>query len=390
MQNTAQSKYWKDMHIVNDKTTEENAENDTHKINQILTREEPIDFASDYSDLDWTCYHPYSIDVHDDINDELVKFVNKHNKVPTGIYELITPGFFKTFTGIESYLGVIRYNKTNKIMGVMISLILNTTALNTTKFALTTYLCVHTQLRKKGLCMMLIRKMIKEAHTNGMLCSYYLQASPFSQCALPVERWMRPINVTRALERGFEFIMPSDKNSIKYKHAYHIGNQLDNGYKYNVIKINKEINESYAFITLFNDRTDKPAISWKPSKKEWKTWCISDAMDTLLIKDRNGSIQGIVTLQKKQIYIPETDKLADLTFIPYHIALSESDHNQILNAAVIYSKKLDMDMMFMFENGVFTRDVIIANKAGSTGEMYIDFYNFNNKLSIKDVYVPLL
>ena len=100
------------MHIVKKNTSE----TDEEKINQILTKEEPIDFASDYSDLDWTCHHPYSLDIHREISEELVTFVNKHNKVPTGIYELITPQFFETFTGIESYLGVIRYNKTSKIM----------------------------------------------------------------------------------------------------------------------------------------------------------------------------------------------------------------------------------------------------------------------------------
>lgn len=367
----------------------------------IISTQAPNDFKPEYStdDLDWTCYHPYNIDVHRDVNAQLIEFINKNNQMYTGIYELVNEELFRTFTEIETYLGIIRYRKNGTILGVMLSVILDTTALTTTKFALTSYLCVHKSLRGKGLCMMLIRNMLKEAHKNGMLCSYYLQEKPFSDSALKVERWMRPINVQRSLEKGFTFEMPSQKDKFKYKHAYFINNELQSGYLYKIAQTKKDINESFKFLIEMNDTTRDKAIGWIPTKKEWKQWVKSDVFDTILVTTNVNAntntntasceVCGIVTIQKKQIFIPETQQIANVGFIPYHIG-HQSVSRVLLESSVLHSKHIDIDVLFIFESGIFNKETIESNKGQRTGCMYIDFYNYTNPYKPSGVYVPLL
>ena len=127
-------------------------------------------------------------------------------------------------------------------------------------------------------------------------------------------------------------------------------------------------------------------------------WCLSKTFDTLILYDSKKCIQGLVTVQKKQIFIPESGCTAEITYIPYHIGQMSTDLPtkqtsiafQLLKATVLYSKVVGADMMFIFENGLFTKNVIEENKAVPTGEMYIDFYNFSNGLHAKDIFVPLL
>ena len=385
------SKYWKDMHI----STHEKHETTTHSTKyttRILSKQQPIEFRKEYDNIKWDC-HLYTQELHDEISDELIKFVNDNNRMYTGMYELISKDMLETFIGLETHLLLLRYPKTNKIMGAMISIIVSTTALKKTKFALTTYLCIHKKLRGNALCMMVIRNALKKAHSKGIFCSYYLQENPFSMNAISVERWMRPINVENALKDGFEFGMPPKHDRHKYKYAYLVSDKLGKGYSYNIVETNKQILESFKFIYRSNtmkDRTD--ILSWIPTKKEWKSWCKSKVFDTLVVSFEQEII-GVVTVQKKQIFIPETEKIVDLTFIPYHFAnddINDNDKKTILESAIIHSKKLKMDMIFMFEGGIFSRLCLESNKAISTGEMYIDFYNYRNPHSTQQIFTPLL
>lgn len=385
---TSNSQYWKDMHI------ERSVTNISPTV-KILSKDEPIQFDKEYSELKLECHYPYTQSDHDKYSSEIIKFVNTNNQMYTGVYELIDEKLLNTFVGFETYMSIIRYKKNNNIMGVMFAIICNTTALNTTKFALTSYLCIHKKLRGKGLCMMLIRYTLKEAHNRNLYCSYYLQEKAFSGCALSVERWMRPINLESAIKKGFEFELPPKSNKTKRKYAYMIKNSLPKEYSYNVIQTNKEITKSFKFVnelnsTLSAQQTSR--LSWKPTKKEWKSWCKSDAFDTLTLIKNNKTI-GVITIQKKQIFITETQCVANLTFIPYHLAdisCDEFSYRILLESAIMYSKDLGVDMLFAFESGVFSKDVIQTNNFVTTGNMYIDFYNYRNSLTVSDVFVPLL
>lgn len=389
------SNYWKDMFIQRKKEHTQDTEDIKDSISrEIVSTSEPIDFGEKYSkQLAFECHYPYTQQTHNTVNEMVVDFINKNNQMYTGIYELVTPTLFETFTNIPTYLGIVKYIKTGKIMGVMFAVALNTTVISTTKFALTSYLCVHKKLRGKGICMMLIRKLLKQAHSNRMLCSYYLQEKPFSGCALKVSRWMRPINPSSAIKKGFEFVMPPKKDTIKYKHAYRIPNNLSNGLVFTIVSTNKQLKKSLEFIAQFNNTSkNKNIFSWKPTKREWKSWCKSETFDTLMIHNDNEQIIGVITVQKKQIYIPETQCTANLTFIPYAICTIGNIHraSDILKAAIIHSKNIGVDMLFAFESGPFTKQTFQENNAVPTGEMYIDFYNFNNKYNTKDIFIPLL
>ena len=416
-------KYWKNMHV--DTTNEDidiaNSPNNgpqnttknttTPKISksQIISKNIPLDFDKEFKDLTWECHHPYTQQQHSDISSELVKFINANNQMYTGVYELVNEELFETFIGFETYVLILRFPKNNKIMGTMISVVCTTSALKNTKIALTSYLCIHKKLRGKALCMMVIRKALKEAHSRGMLCSYYLQEKPFSGAALSVERWMRPINVPSALDKGFEFVMPVKNNKRKYKYAYLIANKLSNDYRYDIVQTNKQIAESFKFV--YNLSIDKaqspqkttqpsqpsqtlrsPRLLWIPTKKEWRAWCKSKAFDTIIVY-KNDNIIGVVTIQQKQIFIPETKTTAKLTFVPYHcvpIDVTSRDKHVILESAIIHSKNLNVNVMFVFESGIFDKSCMEMNKVVQTGKMFIDFYNYKHSHSIDEIMIPLL
>lgn len=386
------SQYWKDMFIVNTETMSEDNDINTQSRGEIISTQEPLSFDKKYNELDIECYHPYTQEDHEIIADDFVQFINKHNKMYTGVHELITTDLLELFIGMETYVSVLRYKKNNNIMGVMIGVVCNTTASKKTKFALTSYLCVHTQLRQQGICMLLIRETLQKAYQHRLFSSYYLQENPFSNCAISLERWMRPINVEDALQKGFEFEIPPKTLKRKRKYMYMIQKMLSTEYTQNVIQTKRDILASFRFIMGTIEALETRYLQWQPTKKEWAVWCKSHVFDTIMLK-KNNSIVGLITVQKKQIFIPQTQCYADVTFIPYHIVNDIHNSNNIKNllkSAIIYSKSLNIDMLFAFESGAFTKDMLQISKFIHTGNMYLDFYNYKNSFKHNHIFTPLL
>lgn len=419
---TRESRFWKDMFIINDKNFDVN--------DKIISTSTPVDFPKDNKDLAIEIYHTISTDLDDDlkkryntkieqtgekinvingttlfenIGDELTTFVNKHNQVYTGIYELITPDLLKTLFNFNTYVVLLRYPKTNGIMGCMLSVVYNTNVFQDDQqvyspFALTTYLCVHKQIRGHAVCMILIRKALLAAHTDGMYCSYYLEEKPFSKTGLEVIRWMRPINVQNAIKHGFKFELPSIHEKIKRKLAYSIPKLYPN-YTSTLLKTpvdtgansastpDVEINHVLNFIKA----NSNSKFAWSVNKTEWDNWCSSNVFDTIVLKYLN-EIVGIVTIQKKSIYVPNIGVEAPIAFIPYHISMTTpiSHSKELLKAAIIYCSSIDIDMLYAFECGDFTHNILSECKAVRAGGMYIDYYNYNSKFTKKDVCMPLL
>jgi len=430
----SQSKYWKDMFVSQSSNTEKDEEN------TIISVETPIDFEKNYDELKLEIYHsvddlskfesetlaPKKIPSGEIINrvqrktlfskigNELIQFIRNHNQMYTGIYELIDEKLLKSLFRLNIYVFILRYQKTNKIMGCMMTVIFDTTTDFKkddfkSPFALTSYLCIHKQLRSKGVCMLIIRKALQTAYIENIYCSYYLEEKAFSTSGLLVKRWMRPINVQSAISKGFKFELPSEREKTKRRLAYRIPILGDNFESITIDEKNKDniIEKSFDFLRS-SDRETRDKWIWKPTFEEWKGWVTSDTFETIALASRNSSsrkseIVGLITIQYKQIYVPKTQTTSDIAFIPFHILNTGTNGNsvdivskELLNAAIIRcserskNKDLNIDMLYAFECGGATCQTLTTSKFVPAGGMYVDFYNFNNFYECKDIFLPLL
>jgi hypothetical protein len=399
--NNSKSKYWKNMYIdhlpnQDDPSGEENK--------TIISTEIPIDFDKpNYEDdLDLTIFNPFTISDVEKHGEEIVTFLNKNNMIVNGITEMMSIDLLKSIAELKSFLFILRFKKTNGIMGCMVNIPLTTNTPENTKYTLTTYLCVHKQLRHKAISMLIIRKALIFSHSIERLCSYYLLAQPFSKSAIPLQRWMRPINVKKTLEKGFEFVTgkgKSDRTDIKAKLRFAV-TELPKTVSKEIIDPNNEnlLKKTYDFMKkVCVDKSTSKFMWLLNTIDEWKQWCA--AFPTLLVikhtKKGNEELSGLVSIQCKQILIPDTNSVSNVAFIPFHI--SESKNNNEFNAylyraALIYSKEKKQDVLFCLENGDLTSNILKGcNAVMTTGKMFLDFYNVVVKdLSPSDIYVPLL
>ncbi len=410
-----ESKYWKDMFITRSLhvKSEENA---------IISVETPIEFDKHYEELQLEIYHavddisnfsgiPKKIqsgepviciqrkELYSKIGNELTQFIRNHNQMYTGIYELIDEKLLKSLFQLNIYVFILRYPKTSKIMGCMMTLIFESTAELKDKplFALTSYLCVHKQIRNKGICMLLIRKALQTAYIENIYCSYYLEEKPFSTSGILVKRWMRPINVQSALDKGFKFELPSEREKTKRRLAYRIP-KLDTNFTSIVIdEKNNLIQQSFDF--LKSCYVDSNKWSWKPNIKEWKEWVTSKTFETIALISKQQEIVGLITIQYKQIYVPQTQTTSHIAFIPFHIlnplkGFHSDLTKELLNSTIIQCsmelKTQKIDMLYIFECGYITSNTLESCKAVPAGDMHVDFYNFKHVYSHSDILMPLL
>jgi len=389
--NNSKSKYWKDMHI------DHSVENQNN--NEIISTEIPIDFDKpNYEDdLDLKIFNPFTPSDVEKYGEEIVTFLNKNNKLVNGITEMMSIDLLKSIAALKSYLFLLRFKKTNGIMGCMMSIPLSANIPENTKYTLTTYLCVHKQLRHKAISMLIIRKALIFSHSIKIPCSYYLLSQAFSKSSIVLPRWMRPINVKKTLDKGFEFITgkgKKDRTDIKAKLRFAVID-LPKTVSKDLIdpSDNKMIQKTFDWMKkIYKDKSQKNNFVWSLNNiTEWKQWC--QAFPTLFVT-MGEQLSGIISMQLKQIFISETNAVSNVTFIPFHISsTSNSDFNAYLyRSALIFAKENKQDVLFCVENGIFTSDVLKGcNAVPTSGKMYMDFYNVAVKgLSPSDIYVPLL
>jgi hypothetical protein len=110
----------------------------------------------------------------------------------------------------------------------------------------------------------------------------------------------------------------------------------------------------------------------------------------MIVDSTDEIIRGIWILQEKTIYIPETQCYSNVVHVAYE---TSKDAVLCLEAILGYvlNEMQEIDVMYMFQMGTLTREVLEKNKAVETGEMYLDFYNFiNNQTLPSNIHLFLL
>lgn len=401
------SKYWKDMYISgsNAHTLELNKDKSVEKpidlgINNslLISVEKPIDFVNqNYEDqLELKIYDPFTQNDLDAYGSEIMSFINEHNVMHNGITERMSISLIQSIISLNALVFILRYKKNNKIMGFMVDIPFFVNKTGNVRNTLTTYLCVNKQIRDKGVAMMIIRKALIHAHSRGILCSYYLLPKPFSKSAIQLKRWMRPINIEGALSRGFEFDTHKKKgdrtnNRQKLKYAVR---DLPKDVHCKQICTSEILEKTYKWIRKNTENTEY--FMWLPSDiEQWKNWC--SAFDTFFVNYKNAG--GLISIQCKEIFIPDSGCISNISFIPFHMSektndksLNEDLHSFMYKCAMQYANSKKQDALFCLETGNMTQSVMEKNNAVLTqGCMYIDFYNtILDNYNPSNLFVPLL
>ena len=415
------SKYWKDMfiHLSKLKSEEregegERREGERREDRIIISDEIPIDFDKpNYEDdLKLEIHSPFTSEMLLSCGNEIVTFMNKHNVMYNGITERISIELLESVVSMKSHVLILRYQKNNNIMGFMSSIPFHMNIPEHTPYTLTTFLCVHKGLRNKGVSMMIIRKALIHAHSKGLLCSYYLLPKPFSESGVSVKRWMRPIDVKKTMSKGFEFETGkkrSDRTNIKTKMKFAVLDLPPNVISKKIEASDTSfVNKTFEWIKKTSETKAKSnTFMWQPQNvEEWGRWCI--AFPTFFVscesyehgKKKNQSTKknegGLISIQCKEIFIPESQSISNVAYIPFHMSetLSKSSelHNYMYRCALLYAKEMKQEVLFCMQTGDMTLSILEKNNAvRTTGEMFIDFYNVIIKdIDVEHVYVPLL
>lgn len=380
-------KFWKDMYIHHSPNVESG----------IISKAEPIPFNDNSIEnvLTWEYHRP----IPETIQDEFLKFVNRHNNMESrgsGITERMTSERFQSFIEIKNdcCLFLARSKENNRIMGCMIVIVCNQVhdSNQSLRFAVTTFLCVHKKLRGHGVNMLLIRNALKLAHSLNVSCSYYLVDNPFSKSAIKLKQWLRPIHLKSAEQHGFSFTKyhkPSDRNTRRTQLAYAI--HLDDNINWAQLSTKKEIQESLpALRKILDSKSNSNSLTWNPSKKEWLQWC--KAFPTLIVTI-GDDVLGFVSIECKEIFIPKTGNIGLVGFIPYFITARASCSSSVYQCALQYASQHNRDVVLCYATGDLTFSILERNRANSTtGDTYVDFYNYALKPNVgkEQLFIPLL
>jgi hypothetical protein len=425
------SKYWKDMFIhhgspeITGTETGDAALDGTESV--MISKKKPIDFPTEYP-FDWEIYHPLTINDVEKFGAELSEFIQENNNMFTGITEIMSVQRLKSFIEMkrDCVLFIARYSKNQKIMGCMMTPLFdqviygNNEVSPNVRTALTTFLCVHKQIRNKGVCMYIIRKALLYAHTINVRCSYYLLPQAFSQSAISLKQWMRPVHIKNAEQHGFSFVSynkPGDRTNKRNENMYKV-KSVPKHFEWKVIETKKEMELTHQSLTDIIEEKSKNGNNtyWVPRLREWKQWCKtfptiriidtsnrnSGATSGATIKDKGGADIGFATVECKEIFIPKTASNGLVGFIPYFIARdshgspdsAEGANHIVMKAALQYAHQQKRDVVLCFETGDLTRECLEENRANPTpGETIIDFYNVvlpEEQRAPKHLFLPLL
>lgn len=134
-----------------------------------------------------------SISVSLDPSKDWMNFMNQHNRTASGNLNLMTPEILQRLKKIKS--GFVEATINDQLIGTMVVIPMGDVSHGT-------FLCIDPNFRGQRIAPQLIQ-------TGLNWCSppvgYFLTADKKTLTSLPIYRWYRPINVSRARELGFDF-----------------------------------------------------------------------------------------------------------------------------------------------------------------------------------------
>lgn len=321
----------------------------------------------------------YQIKNLSEITKEHTGFIVRENKTGTGNIGLLDATLS---TASQGY--IFELSKDQKINGFILSIPhrIKLLSFNSNKIfqdieaGVTTSLCVSEDHRKRALAMALIKSVIMRGYENKIYTAYHYIKENKTGSAVKLNTWYRILNPVKAHELGYTVTVPK-QNKVKNPMKQAI-------LRYTTFKTPSdwEINPTTYLDLSFLDNTSKRLSISKPSEEEFKR--LSETPFRWLTIKNGNSIKGIVVYRPFMVYISKTKKLA----ITSQLIFFESEDTSALDCMNLFMKTM-LETNHVVVYGVTMGalvDIESNLKISSTGNLYLDFYNFHiDNLQPKEV-----
>lgn len=373
-----ESKYWSEMYI---------SDNNNDDKQLIISKDRPVGFDTDKNIKLFVGINPENYD-------EVASFYQKYNQMSTGNTTLLPVDDLKRYLSMNN-ISILMRSSNGMLIGTIISILLPIKCNNTViTHGCTTFLAVHPGLRKMGLCMAMIRKLIEVGYEQGLYCDYHMVAFPIGDNSIPLNSWYRPIDINRSKELGFLYDGWKDpRNSTKIRLKYN--SKLPPSCSY-VLVDNTNCNVSLEYYLKIVEKTK---FGFYPDKNTWQQWI--NAFPTYLIyqqtsnkqniknqnKNKQNKIVGLVSINTIYCIITQTKETGRIMFP----IICDGDMDIVLKVTCSIAYDKNYDVVYFHEHGNVTSDCLSRiNSIKTTTKLWFSLYNNRIKLDVSDIHIPLL
>jgi hypothetical protein len=363
------SKYWSEMYVT--KSSKDQSDE------FIISKDPPIKFEYDNKKL-ILCEG-----IKESEYGEVSNFYQKYNRMSTGNTTLLPVSELERYLSISN-ISLLMRSANGMLIGTIISLLLpvknsNGSIEEIIIHGCTTFLAIHPSLRKMGLCMALIRKLIELGYDKGLFCDYHMVAFPIGTNSISLNSWYRPIDLHRSKELGFLYDGLLDShNSTKLRLKYRT--TIPNNHTY-VQVIDNNINIS---LNYYKELVKNKKFAFWPGEKLWSDWIRS--YPTYLIYNKNKCV-GIVSLNTVYCVIERTKETGRILFP----IICDGEMDSVMPVICTIAKDLNYDVVYFHQHGSVTEVSLCKIKAiRTTTKLWFSLYNNCINLNVEDINVPLL
>ena len=342
----------------------------------IISKEVPVKFEDDKKVV-------ISEGIQESEYEEVSHFYQKYNRMSTGNITLMTVDDLKRHLILPN-ISLLMRSANGMLIGTIISILLpvknrNDITEQIIMHGCTTFLAVHPGLRKMGLCMALIRRLIEIGYERKMYCDYHMVSFPIGSNSIKISSWYRPINMGRSKELGFLYDGFRDpRNSTKVRLKY--TTKLQPNHTYIIVGPNN-INVSLKY---YKSIIKDSKFAFWPNKDLWSQWVTS--FPTYLIY-KGDKIVGVVSINTVYCVIEKSQEMGRILFP----IICNGEMESVMPVVCSIANDLKYDVVYFHEHGSVTEDALGKINAIQTNtKLFFSLYNNQILLNQTDIDVPLL
>ncbi len=366
------SKFWKDMFV---KTSCNNKLENNN--NFIISEKEPIN-------RDLSKKVDIIRGIEDDDGTEVYRFIKNQNIMQSGNITLLPFNELKKYLSFDGHPLLMRGGSKKSLVGFVISIPFKVRCLYNDDEKIITHGCtsflnVHKSLRGHGMCMTLIRELIKWGYEKKIYCGYHTTENKIGSNGVKINSWYRPLHLDKSIKLGFLYpdyddIRSKRKTRLKYDTKIPSSCEISRVLESNHIES----------LEVYKKLVESKKFSFYPELSFWKRWV--QYFPTYIVKKDNQYV-GLYTLTSLHCRIQSTQMDGNLA-TPL-ICVGEMPYT--LSCLIHTAKERNYDVLYLYEIGDIDNEVLVNSKALKTNTVqWFNMYNNNISLNATDIYVPLL
>lgn len=338
----------------------------------IISKEPPIEYSEKKNIV-------IQRDISSENTNEIYDFIRDHNRMHSGNFTLLPKTEIDKYIKMDSLVLLMRSKNNQKLIGTIFSMLFPISCNGQIiTHGCTTFLNVHTKLRKHGLCMALIRELSRYGYEKELYCSYMLTPFKLTEKSIPISSWYRPIDLPKSIALGFTYPnwnVPSEfmKNQMMYKSK--------KPKKYSINRVcDSNLEKSLFFYTSLN--SDRKFV-YLPNSEQFRKFILQ--YPTFVVEFEK-KIVGIFAISSVYCRM----ELDGLLCLPLIFNAVEGHEKQVMKSLLSIAKERDYDTLYLHCIGDITSEILESVNAIQTKEKsYFSLYNNSMTLTSQDIYVPL-